>query len=212
MLPNLIRLLTPVAFLFGASLNAALAEDPIACNPPASSSLNVRPIPQHATNWCWAASAQMILQYLGNTSPAAEQCAQANAKFQRKDCCDHPIPDGCDQTGWPEFENFSNRNGAKLTYRTTSYAPLSKEALEAQLAPQSVDNICRFSPFAFSWQNVGGSGHMMVATGYKVVAGQLIVLVNDPRGVDEGSTRELTYEEYVSSTKYTHWNDYYDIK
>jgi hypothetical protein len=203
-----------LALLIGLPVGSQ-ADELVLCSPPAESILKVSLHPQHAENWCWAASLQMILEYLGQPSNNVEQCVQANVKFSRNDCCppnNQSIPLECDRTAWPAFENYSNQNGVKFQYKVTSNAPLDKDVLEKQLAPRSADHVCSFTPFAFTWKYVGTGGHMMVATGYRKIGDQFFVEVNDPKEVDQGSTRELTYDQYVSSAKYTHWNDYYDIK
>jgi hypothetical protein len=42
-------------------------------------------IPQVQTEWCWAASGQMIFSYLG--APGLRQCDEANMMENRTDCC-----------------------------------------------------------------------------------------------------------------------------
>lgn len=48
---------------------------------------------QMASNWCWAASAQMVLRFMGFTS--VKQCDIANIMGNRRDCCQPlgPVPE-----------------------------------------------------------------------------------------------------------------------
>jgi hypothetical protein len=156
--------------------------------------------------WCWAASGQMIMDYLGH---GVAQCTQANNRFGRTDCpCGQcgSNPDAtpaCVQGGWPEFDKYG------FTFKTTSDAPLTWEALRAQLSNESG---CKKTPIAFSWHWPGGGGHMMVAKGYVSLAGVNYVTILDPLSPCTGDERIITYDAYNAvSGDHTHWNDYYDI-
>lgn len=54
------------------------------CTPAPTESLNVTLHPQETGMWCWAASGQMVMDYLGHD---VAQCVQANNRFSRTDCC-----------------------------------------------------------------------------------------------------------------------------
>src|SRR5262245_11148967 len=69
-----------------------------ACNPPNLSSVSATLRAQEQSNWCWAASGQMIMNFLGVN---VTQCQEANQRSGRTDCCSNP--GGCNFTGWPEF-------------------------------------------------------------------------------------------------------------
>lgn len=84
------------------------------CSPALIGSLPVTLHPQETQNWCWAASGQMVMDYLGHN---VSQCVQANNRFGRNDCCEIdlcPTPTepptydasgncvGCPCGGWPE--------------------------------------------------------------------------------------------------------------
>jgi len=124
------------------------------------------------------------------------QCHQANEEFSRTDCCDTPTPMGCINGGWPEFDKYG--------YNATVGGALSWTDLKAQIDANE-------TPYAFSWHWNGGGGHMMVVTGYKVIAGQNYVTINDPWSPNVGDQRDILYSEYVSGSGYTHWRDYYDV-
>lgn len=160
-------------------------------------SLNVSLYPQLTGEWCWAASAEMCMVSIGNVDIA--QCTQANDQLGMADCCGKAIDNNCIQGGFPDFVRYG------FTPTVTNFAPLKWSDIKIQIS-----NLKK--PFAFSWQYTGGGGHMMVITGYYTDnKGMNYVYVNDPLEVNVGSTYTLTYDEYVSGSDHTHWNDYYNI-
>jgi hypothetical protein len=162
--------------------------DPWNTNP-----LPVNLYPQQTGMWCWAASGEMVMSYLGGM---VSQCEQANRRLAHTDCCNTPTPDACIQGGWPEFDRYG------FSYNTSG--ALSWDALKAQ-----IDG--RRAPFAFSWGWDGGGGHMMVVIGYKVINGQSWVTINDPWSPGTGSQRDILYSDYVDGAGYSHWTDYYNV-
>ena len=171
-----------------------------ACEPPVASTLDVTLRAQGTSMWCWAASGQMIMEFLGH---GVDQPTQANNRLGRTDCANSPTPAGCVQGGWPEFDRYG------FSFDTTSDAPLSWSDLQRQIA-------CSKKPFAFSWHWSGGGGHMLVAIGYVTISGVNYVVVNDPwpppsAGVTGGDQTVMTYDAYVSGSGYTHWDDYYNV-
>ena len=171
------------------------------CRPPVQESLGVTLHPQETGMWCWAASGQMVMDYLGNN---VAQCTQANNRFGRKDCCNSPTPSACVKGGWPEFGKYG------FTFATTSNAALPWTTLKREIA-NSVR--CGRRPFAFSWHWPKGGGHMMVAIGYRSVDGVGYVEMNDPWRPNVGDHRFITYDYYVESAgHHTHWDDYYRVR
>lgn len=165
------------------------------CKPGLIGSQPVALRPQETNMWCWAASGQMSMEFLGHN---VNQCTQANNRFGRADCCNSPTPNACVQGGWPEFGKYG------FSFNTTSNSPLSWAQLKDQI-------YCKKKPIAYSWHWNGGGGHMMVLIGYVTVDGVDYVTINDPWAPNVGDQRILTYDAYVSGAGYTHWNDYYDI-
>ncbi|MDA9415287.1 hypothetical protein XI07_16055 [Bradyrhizobium sp. CCBAU 11445] len=161
--------------------------------------------PQKTGMWCWAASGQMVMEYLGKS---VEQCIQANYRLHRSDCCNSPTPDECVSGGWPEFERYG------FQFKRTNGTPLTWNQLRSQLAAKKVGEPCSFTPFAFSWRWIGNGGHMMVATGYTTTPdGKNYVHVNDPWEPNIGATRTILYEVYDQLPgDHTHWDDFYDIR
>ena len=186
------------------------------CKPALIGSLPVQLHPQETRNWCWAASGQMIMDYLGHD---VAQCVEANNRFNRNDCCNIdlcPPPTetvtydafgncvGCPCGGWPEFNKYG------FDFKKTSNAALSWKDLREQI---SNEPNCKKRPFAFTWHWPGGGGHMMVAKGYLTVGGTNYVVMLDPWAPCVGDERIITYSYYVESAgHHTHWNDYYNIK
>ena len=60
--------------------------------PPAAKALPVLLRPQETNMWCWAASGQMVMQFLGKN---VDQCDEANKRFGLITCCDAPTAAAC---------------------------------------------------------------------------------------------------------------------
>ncbi|MGC4001246.1 MAG: papain-like cysteine protease family protein [Anaeromyxobacter sp.] len=184
------------------------------CTPAVVGSLPVTRHAQETSNWCWAGSGQMVMDFLGHDT---SQCTQANNRFGRNDCCgitlcpnpQAPTYDmngnctGCACPGWPEFQKYG------FKFKRTSSAALSWDDLRKQL---SNEKNCKKTPVAYSWGWTGGGGHMMVAKGYLTLNGTNYVVILDPWAPCHGDERIITYDAYVSSAgSYTHWDDFYDV-
>src|SRR6476659_5029294 len=74
-----------------------------ACTPTESESLAVPLHAQQTSMWCWAASGQMVMNFLGGS---VVQCDEANKEFSRIDCCNNPTPGACVQGGWPQPDKY----------------------------------------------------------------------------------------------------------
>ncbi len=209
---SLLKKLKPVLFLL--SFFGLLIGMTGCCIPKLTTSLNVTLHPQETVNWCWAASGQMVMDYLGHN---VSQCTQANNRFNRTDCCNIdlcPSPTeppqyqglnciNCACPGWPEFDKYG------FTFKMTNYSPLTWDKLREQLSNQTY---CKKKPFAFSWGWLGGGGHMMVAKGYITLLGFNYVAILDPWAPCIGDERIITYDLYNADPKdHTHWRDYYDV-
>jgi Papain-like cysteine protease AvrRpt2 len=165
------------------------------CKPVPATTLPVTLQGQETGMWCWAASGQMTMAFLGMN---VQQCDEANKSFGRNDCCNSPVPGGCVNGGWPEFNKYG------FTSSHTSDMPLTWGQVRSQI-------YCKKKPFAFTWHWTGGGGHMMVARGYMTVEGTNYIYRNNPLPVGVGTADIITYDDYVSATGHTHWDDYYDI-
>lgn len=164
---------------------------------PDADKLNVTMRSQETNMWCWAASGEMIMKFLGTN---VTQCDQVNQRYGERECCNTPKPSKCVKGGWPEF--FSNG----FAHSRTVSSALSWE--------QIIDQIyVRKSPIAFTWRwEGGGGGHMMVLYGYALVGGEKYVVIHDPWPPNQGVAEKIiTYDAYVSGNNYSHWDDFYDI-
>ena len=176
------------------------------CSPGIIGSLPVDLRAQETDMWCWAASGEMVMDYLGTN---VTQCDQANRRFNRTDCpCDQcgsnpQTNPPCVFGGWPEFGKYG------FTFQRTNSTALSWDVLTEELSP---NKYCGKTPVAFSWHWNGGGGHMMVAYGFVSVAGVNWVAIHDPWSPCVGDTRLITYAAWVAGTGYSHWDDFYNIR
>jgi hypothetical protein len=182
------------------------------CIPYSHEKLMVDPYPQRTSVWCWAASAQMVMNYLGHNINQCEQVnddLRQNNLVQGANCCTNPTPQICFQTGWPQFGNYG------FKYNTTKDSALTWANVKKQL---SGGPCCRKRPFCCTWYwladdgTFSGGGHMMVVIGYKTFQNSKYVHILDPAPVDEGTYRLLPYKQYVSGNDHAHWDDFYDIE
>jgi Peptidase_C39 like family len=165
----------------------------------ASLDLTLIPLyPQKLDQWCWAASAQMVLKYRNKD---VAQCTQANyRKLSAKDCC--PANPTCNKTGWPDIALERN----ETDYSRLRGQALSLEALEEQIAIKK-------NPVIFSWKWTQGKGHMMVAVGYHTVQKDVYIDILDPWAPNVGGSRKtVSYREYDSNDGHEHWDDFYDFR
>jgi Peptidase_C39 like family len=169
---------------------------------------------QETSEWCWAASGQMLMNDIiptGQSNPKwTPQCYEANEEFNRTDCCTCPTPSACVRGGWPQFSTWGYQSN-----QTTWGTALSWSQVTGEI------NVGR--PFMFSWAWNGGGAHAMVAYGYYTFNFLGIklnyVLVNNPwppqnvsrcgsggkaAGPFGGDNQWDTYAEFVGGPGYDH--------
>ncbi len=201
--------------LLMVAISAISTACPCVCKPALVGSLAVPLHPQETSNWCWAASGQMVMDYLGHS---VSQCAQANHLFSRTDCCTIdlcPVPTeapqydtlgnciGCACGGWPEFGNWGF-NSTRTSDKALTWDQVKNEI--------SNEPCCSKRPFTFTWHWPGGGGHTMVAKGYLSLSGVNYVVMLDPWSPCVGDETIITYDFYnTASTHHTHWDDFYEI-
>ncbi len=163
---------------------------------------------QQTAVWCWDASSLMVIKYFRPTS-GTEQCTLAS-EATGVACCATPIPTPCVQTGW----EMISRNGFTFSSKSD---PLSWTDLVAQISTKKKPVL-----FAWVWNGSNGHvGHMLVATGWLILAGQHFVRVNNPSpqpppgaAQEQGGEHELySYDAWVGGEGYDHsfWANWYDI-
>jgi hypothetical protein len=156
--------------------------------------------------WCWAASGQMTMGFLGTN---VSQCDQANKELGRTDCCvasGQLPPTPCIHGGSPQYAGWGFSND-----KTAAGTPLTMA--------QMMEQIALGKPWAFVWKWTSGGGHVMVGTGYAnlplVPTPVELVLINNPEpwsdSGDGGSQYWITYDNYVSGKNHTHGVDFYNI-
>lgn len=191
----------PSAYQDGASIELGSCSVPKGQHWDGDALLTVSLIPQQQSNWCWAASSEMVMAYMGDD---VAQCEQANQELGRSDCCSNPGP--CNVTGTPtlNFNGFTWANNAVGIWLGTE-GPLSFDTL--------VSEIQNARPVIFAWNWAGGGGHVMVVIGATVREGVQWVTINDPWSPNQGDQTDITYATWVAVPgNHTHQQDYWNIK
>jgi hypothetical protein len=146
------------------------------------------PYNQETTRWCWATSAQTVLEF---HKEIRDQCSWVNSALLRQDCCGvrefDPFlniwfittPLDCDQAGWPhwvfdksgfDYEILPAPGTSNLADWTAYVEPLKRQ-------------ICRNGPFISALQLEGGvAEHTQVVVG--IYDDPQVIEVNNHRTAD----------------------------
>src|ERR1019366_5085168 len=133
----------------GSGKHGGFGVAPAGCQPyPAFQILFVNITLQHASEWCWAASGEMCMEYINNDGVAICQCDQANKVFcprgcsDGSNCCtgDDPfcstylmdVSAPCNRPSWPDFKDYGFT--ALSTRSLTTGEPASSEFAANQCA------------------------------------------------------------------------------
>ncbi len=167
--------------------------------PQSSVVLDVPLIPQELDNWCWAASAAMVKNFL-RPELDVQQCAEVNEANGLTGCClaTRDLVE-CNKVGWPQFKppDFNAVDGS------TTPPPL----LEWDDIKQEID---AGRPFVYARKDIGGGGHIVVVQGYGRDQGVRYLLVSDPWPVGVGKVHWYTHDWYKNSKKYL--RDFHQIQ
>ena len=168
-------------------------------------------IPQEQSEWCWAASTQMVLafhQVPGMQPPPASAPSSAplsSAQLKIVRSVDPLLRDGLpahrlNVTGWPPFDAWGL--DAEILQ--------SPEVLSAEQVQSEID---AQRPFVVSWHYPRQGGHMLVIAGYLWVGDDLWLVAHDPwpAGVDGGDRSLLSYDHYVEGMVGS-WRTYFQIR
>ena len=193
--------------------------------------------PQLTNMWCWAASSEMIVQYL---FPPVQinQGQEADFNTGRTDCTADPTPGSCIAGGMQEFSHYAVSFRSNFTETDSKVDPalavpgkpnnpighLSGSVVALSWTDlQASINSGQPVMFAYAWRvhpNVAGDryldgGHMMVARGWATSADVNYVLVNNPWPPELGDEDIVPYDEWVGGTDagsdHVHWADYWDF-
>ena len=195
--------------------------------------LSLRYAPQASSSWCWAASGQMVMEWLGEAPEKACQCRQAEQVLGVKGCCvsssscvpADEAPASCDEPRWPAF--VEGAEGYGFDYKTTCDALPGRQNDDACDAKplgwqELTAEICAGRPVLASFRSPGSSvGHMLVVKGFSTHGGRRVLVV-DPRqlcppGRDcEGELDEgfwIPHDEFAAGWGgRVHWVDFYGIR
>jgi Papain-like cysteine protease AvrRpt2 len=205
---------------FLASTLIATAEIILLASAGAAQILEVPEIPQRMANWCWAASAEMVLDYLAPTQlyrAAVGQCTLVQSLPQAQ--CDCVGPDGFDATDpgcdrpdpfWiGDFLPGLLGHVARTQQPYGHWTPLHRDLLACEITK-------RQRPVIAWWKDgyCALAGHLVVSSGIaKPTALGDLVLIHDPWPVQMGDSYWLTWRGFGCGFKLGgHCVDYYDIQ
>jgi hypothetical protein len=199
-------------------------EEPVA--PPCALKSQVNSAKQETGSWCWAASAQLVVEYL--MKDPVRQCDLVSTVFEDKlrtragqpldpasasqpseafaNCCDYltgnpDVGDICEQGGWPDWIFERQR----ITFQKLDWSSgqtLTWKGVTSQ--------ICEDRPFIFVVGWKGGGRHSAVGGGYHTSQnhGNFVeVYDHSPDGF-----YVMPFQEFQGGRRFTHEFDYVDIQ
>ena len=183
--------------------------------------LPLQPIPQRGKLWCWAASSEMVLDYLAPGPvyrAAAGQCSLVRSLPQVS--CDCPPPDGfnvtdpgCDRRTPFVPDDFVPKL-IEYVQRTAPPAGTFK-AISRNLLTCEINT--RRRPIVTWWrypQKCKDAGHLVITSGIEAGTNLgSLVLIQDPWPVEIGNTYWLTWRGFACGLQLSgHCVDYYDVQ
>ncbi|ULA60045.1 MAG: putative PeptidaseC392 domain-containing protein [Nitrospira sp.] len=168
----------------------------------------VRPYNQETSNWCWATSAQTVLEF---HQEVRGQCDWVNRALSREDCCGNRTfdtflnrwfintPSACDQGGWPHWVFTASGFDYELLMAPGTPDPNEWttyfEAFQRQL--------CQNGPFVSVIQWADGGGHTQVVRG--IHTDLQVVEVNNHRDADFNT---LPFDVFIGDAVGDHYGEY----
>lgn len=155
---------------------------------------------------CWAACAEMIMEYLG--ADRIRQCEQSNSAFNLlKSCADDGVLERGsvgDKQWRPEFRKW----GFDFEFRPGYSGPIV-----ALTWPELTTEISDGRPVAFAWYESPGLAHLMVLIGFHENAEDKRVICVDPFYGEDLDPTMVSFADYNGgSDVYEHWGDYFGIR
>lgn len=155
--------------------------------------LAVPRIAQLGEEWCWAASAQMVLAFYQNPTPTPQQCDLANLLLSFGHCCATPLPEpDCDQPCFAsDVEWIYNQHGRSATrlFHVADHARLVHEITQGK--PVEVLLVVDIQ-----------SSHVVIVKWAGTDAGQPSVHINDPL---KSANSVMTYAELLHKGAVDSW-------
>ena len=204
-----------------AAILVAIAAAPVSAHTPPPAAMHrlahVRPHEQKLSQWCWAASTQIIMESL--CGYGVPQCTQVFNRFHEKNhqisCCPDGAGANCNRPGWPEFRRYG------FTFARTRHTGLEWSEVRHEL-------LDRRAPFAYTYYTSASKdeGHMVVVIGFSSSAtGERKLIVMDPAlepqlahdglpGDTDPQVRVIDYDnEYDPTNRIQglHWDDFWDV-
>lgn len=129
--------------------------------------LNVPLRVQEHSQWCWAGSSQMVLNFFGKTP---SQCAEVNYAKGINYAC------GNSTFNWNSYANQPNTTNS-ISYILNGWG-VSSSVVGVLSQSNSTSRINANRPYVILWQWTGGGGHFVVVKGYTNNGATLYI--NDP--------------------------------
>jgi hypothetical protein len=143
-------------------------------------------IEQVGDNWCWAASAQMVLTFYQRPK---QQCELANALFGFSNCCVTRPPLTQPANGIPACDRRCQGDHVAPLYKQFGLAAKRLHALATHAVLEQ--EITQLRPVEVGLQ-IGTSGHLVIVRWAGTDnAGQQLVLVNNPL---HAASSSMTYQ------------------
>ncbi len=164
------------------------------------------PVQMHAQEtelWCWAATGQMTMEFMGKE---VAQSLQANLRFRRSDCGQRPVPRPCIRGGEILIKPFGFNHDV-------STRALSEEAIMRQIHGLR-------KPIPFAWRWPGGGGHAALVVGYVRQDDGLFLVEcldpypppgKDPRSWGGGQRIFIPYQRWVKDYDHAFALAYYNV-
>lgn len=178
----------------------------------ASLEIEVAPVKQRHTNWCWAACTEMILSYHEAPVPqckVVEDLLKSEGYESANPCLTSADVHSINVTGWPDLSAYgfkwsTTAKGKGITHKSGS---LDKALGEYAIVKELNDR--RPMIWAYSLETSRGkasSGHMIVVYGYlKFADGAVWIVCADPW--DARHQVKYPIKEYARM----HWRTFYGI-
>lgn len=173
-------------------LAASLLIWTVIATPAQATNLNIAPVAQQESQWCWAASAGMVLRHLGvpNLDPTGNyQCGVVSAQggFCFGNCRACSQPGGTTQRIAAVIRSYLAFAGRMTGYRNSAIVVQSRGIMTPAEIAAHIDHgtpiIAGISPNGVGFPSgYGISEHVVVIEGYNgnVAARKFKLLVNDP--------------------------------